>query len=195
MPIVQTIRAYKQASDRVNLGYRPEFMTTKPLKNKTDVVNTNFGRNVPTYKLVPAFESVSKPQDMTRQISRYNETGVRAIGSAMEPGYIHHAVNHVPRRKPVVVHGLNALSNSNFRVIQADTEYYGAQQSVNALTDRLNEDRLDSINKDMTRIQKAEVSDVIDAKGGLSDTQVRRMRTRVPKKKDESGIINGDHKM
>ena len=196
-PLVQTVRAYKKASDQVNIGFRPEFMPAdiKPLKNKDDVVNINFGRSLPTYSLRPHVEPVPKPKDMTRQIPRRNETGIRAIGSAMEPGKIHHAVNHVPRRQPVVVHGLNALANNQPGIIQGATEYFGTQQSVPALTDRLNEDRLDSLKKDMTRVQLSDVSDVVDFKGGLHNTQVRRTRTRVPKRKDAPGIISGDHEM
>ena len=196
-PLVQTVRAYRKAGDRANLGYRPEFMPdgVKPLKNKKEVVNVNFGRTLPTLRVDPDIEPVMKPRDMTRQIPRFNETGVRAIGSAMEPGSIHYAVNHVPRRKPVVVHGVNALTNSEFGIIQGEAEYFGAQQAVGAVTDSLNEDRLDTIKKDMTRIQKSDVSDVVDYVGGLHGTQVRRTRTRAPKRKEAPGIISGDHEM
>ena len=100
-----------------------------------------------------------------------------------------------PEDNPEWSIGVNALTNSEFGIIQASTDYYGAQQSVPALTDKLNEDRLDALKKDMTRVQKAEVSDVVDFKGGLHDTQVRRTRTRVPKRKEAPGIISGEHEM
>ena len=196
-PIVQTVRSYRASSDKANLGYRPEFMPAymTTLKDKKTVSNVNFGRNLPTLQVAPLEETVPKPADMTRQIPRFNETGVRAIGQPMEPGSIHSAVNHVPRRKPMVVHGVNALTNSQFGIIQGEAEYFGAQQAVPAVTDRLNEDRLDALKKDMTRVQKSEVTDVVDFKGGLHDTVVRRTRTRVPKTKEEPGIISGEHSM
>ena len=196
-PILQTVRSYKAASDAANLGYRPEFMpkSINILKDKKTVSNVNYGRNLPTLKVQPALEPVPKPSDMTRQIPRFNETGVRALGAAMEPGQIHKAVNHVPRRKPVVVHGVNSLANSQFGILQAQAEYYGTQQGVGAVVDSLSENSLDTIKKDMTRIQKSDVTDVVDFRGGLHDTVVVRTRTRRPKAREQPGIISGRHEM
>lgn len=149
-----------------------------PLKNKLDVSNIQFGRAITTMEVVAPEEPVEAPKDMTRQIPRYNGGTQMGYTAPFKVAGIAHNVPHVPRRAPEVVHGVNSLRNSQANVIVKDAEFFGAQQSVKAVKDHLNYDPLDKIQKDMTRIQKAEAKDEVTAKAGLHNTNVVRTRTR-----------------
>ena len=115
---------------------------------------------------------------MTRQIPRYNGGTPMGLTEPFKVAGIRSNVQHVPRRAPVVVHGLNSLNNSQANVITGDAEYFGTQQSVKALRDSLNFDPLDNLKKDMLRVNKADAKDEITAKSGLHNTFVKRSRVR-----------------
>lgn len=157
-------------------GLNPDYI--KPLKNKQEVTNTKFGRSLETLAIVASEEPVVKPTDMTRQIPRYNCGTQMGYNDPMSVAAIEHNVNHVPRRKPMVVHGVNSLRNSKAAVITGEAEFFGTQQGVVGLTETLNYDSLDQIKKDMLRINKADAMDEVTAKAGLHNTRVTRSRTR-----------------
>lgn len=181
-PVEQTVNAYAKVRLESNLGYNAAAMPSEinVLKNKKEVSNINFGRPYirPPLTVDPLVEPVSKPNDMTRQIPRRNNTGVMNLNSHMEPARVQHAVNHVPRRKPAVVHGVNALTNKHFGIVQNEAEFFATQQGVKAVKDTLNEDRLYDLHNKMTRLQQAIATDEVEYQGGLHNTAVRRTRTR-----------------
>lgn len=148
------------------------------LKNKADVTNLHFGRGLNTMKVDAPEEPVSRPEDMTRQIPRYNCGTQMGYNDPMKVASIQQHNQHVPRRAPTVIHGVNSLKNSQANVIRGEAEFFGTQQGVKALKDTLNYDPLDKINKDMMRVNKTQAVDEITAKAGLHNTEVRRSRTR-----------------
>jgi len=150
----------------------------KPLKKKSEVTNIQYGRTLPTFTVEPQEESVEKPKDMTRQIPRFNVGTPMDYDSQFRVATIKTNTNHVPRRKPVVIHGVNSLANSQAGIVQGEAEFFGDQQGVKALRDTLNYDPMDQIQKDMLRISKADAVDEVTAKGGLHNTHVKRTRTR-----------------
>jgi hypothetical protein len=149
-----------------------------PLKKHEDVTNVQFGRNLTTLQVEAPQEAVPPPKDMTRQIPRYNVGTQMGYNDPFKVAMIGQQTAYVPRRAPVVVHGVNSLSNSQANVIKGDAEFFGDQQSVKALKDTLNYDPLDSLKKDMLRVSKADAVDEIQAKSGLHNTKVVRSRTR-----------------
>lgn len=152
----------------------------KTIKNKREVSNINYGRSINTLTVDPASEPVTQPRDMTRQIPRSNGGTPIGLNDPMRVARIQHNVQHVPLRAPEIIHGLNALGNSKAAVYTGTAEFFGKQQSVPGLRDTLNEDKLDSLKKDMTRINKADATDAVEIKGGLHNTSVTRTRTRKP---------------
>lgn len=152
--------------------------SAKPLKNKLDVTNVEYGRNLPAMKVVALEEPVEQPTDMTRQIPRYNVGTPMDYTSPFNVAKISHNVPHVPNRKPVVIHGVNSLRNSQASVITGEAEFHGAQQGVKALRDTLNYDPIDQIKKDMLRVNKASAVDEVASTPGLHNTKVVRTRTR-----------------
>lgn len=154
------------------------------LKPKGEVTNIQFGRNIPTLDVLQTDETVPKPPDMTRQIPRMNKGTIIGLGDPMNVAAIKHNVQHVPRRKPVVVHGLNSLANAQAAVYTGTAEFFGDQSSVPGLRDSLNFDSHDNLKRDMLRVSKASATDEIEAKGGLHETFVRRTRTRKPVKQN-----------
>ena len=154
----------------------------EPIKTKAEVTNVQFGRQPTALVVDPNPEEVPKPRDMTRQIPRRNETGVQGLGKPFSVASIKHNTQHVPLRAPKVVHGVNSLANAQAGVITGDAEFFGKQQSVPGLKDTLNEDPLDYIKRDMTRVDKANAEDKVEFKSGLHNTAVRRTRTRKPTK-------------
>ncbi len=156
--------------------------TSIPIKEKAEVTNLQFGRQPTALTIDFNAEEVPKPTDMTRQIPRYNETGVVGLGKPNSVAAIKHNVQHVPLRAPKVVHGLNSLRNPQAGIIVEGAEFFGKQEKVPGLRDTLNEDRLDYINRDMMRVDKASATDKLEFKSGLHNTAVRRTRTRMPTK-------------
>ena len=151
-----------------------------PVKSKSEVTNVSVGREVKLLHVKQNVEPVPKPVDMTRQVPRYNETGVYNLGKPFRVAKLTQNNQHVPLRKPAVVHGVNALANSQAGVITGTAEFFGKQSQVKGLKDTLNEDPLDYITRDMTRIEKATATDVVDIRSGLHNTAVRRTRARKP---------------
>lgn len=156
----------------------PDYL--RPIQPKNKVTNIKHGRTLTTMIVDDSEEPVPRPTDMTRQIPRKNKGTPHDLGGHMRVAKIAHNVNHVPRREPVVVHGLNSLANSHANVITKDAEFFGEQRSVPGLKDSLNYDPLDQISKDMLRINKADATEKITVKGGLHNTSVTRSRTRKP---------------
>jgi hypothetical protein len=154
------------------------FSGIMPLKKHGDVTNHQFGRNIPVLRVEAPEEAVPPPKDMTRQIPRYNIGTQMGYNDPFKVSMISQQTAYVPRRAPVVVHGVNSLKNSQANVIKGDAEFFGDQQSVRALKDTLNYDPLDSLKKDMLRVSKADSVDEIQAKSGLHNTKVVRSRTR-----------------
>lgn len=154
----------------------------EPIKTKDEVTNVQFGRQPTALTIAPNPEEVPRPRDMTRQIPRRNDTGIIGLGKPFSVASIKHNTQHVPLRAPKVVHGLNSLANAQAGVIVADAEFFGKQQNVPGLKDTLNEDPLDYIKRDMTRVDKATAEDKVEFKSGLHNTAVRRTRTRKPVK-------------
>jgi hypothetical protein len=178
-PSEKFLESMGAASGRA-IHYEPSIKhpDSQPLKNKEQVTNIHVGRGLTTLSLAPSDEPVEAPKDMTRQIPRYNGGTQMGYTAPFKVAGISHNVPYVPRRVPEVVHGVNGLRNSQANVITKDAEFFGAQQSVKAVKDHLNYDPLDKIQKDMTRIQKAEAKDEVTAKAGLHNTNVVRTRTR-----------------
>lgn len=151
---------------------------TTDLKNKMDVTNVKYGRFLETMSVVALEEPVEQPKDMTRQIPRFNVGTPIGYNDPMRVAEIRQDLQHVPNRKPVVIHGVNSLRNSTAAVITGEAEFCGTQQGVKALRDTLNYDPSDQIKKDMLRVNKANAEDKVEATPGLHNTKVVRTRTR-----------------
>ena len=150
----------------------------KPLKKHEEVTNVQFGRNLSSLQVEAPVEPVTKPADMTRQIPRYNVGTQMGYNDPLKVSMISQQTAYVPRRAPVVVHGVNSLRNSQAGIIKGDAEFFATQQNVKALRDTLNDDPLYGIKRDMLRVSRADATDEIQAKSGLHNTKVVRSRTR-----------------